>query len=393
MKDSVVIVDAVRTAIGTFGGSLSNTPAHMLGAQLIKALLKRNGLDNNAIDEVIISQVLTAGVGQNAARQAALFAGLEHTTTAVTINQVCGGGLRSVSMAMQTILCQDADIIIAGGQENMSMSAHVLPHSRTGKKMGDWQAKDTMIVDGLFDAFNEYHMGITAENIAEQYAISRKAQDDFALKSQQKALRAIKNNVFVNEIIPIELTNNKSTSTFATDEHPRKIDAEKLSTLRPAFKQDGTVTAGNSSGINDGAALVLLMRESVAKRLKITPMARIISYASTGVDPAYMGIAPISASKLCLKKANWSADELDLIEVNEAFSAQAICVNKQMQWNEDKVNVNGGAIALGHPIGASGCRVLVSLVHHMHQTNKQKGLATLCIGGGQGIAMAVEKYE
>lgn len=391
---NIVIVDATRSAIGNFGGKLASLPAHEIGSQVIQNLLKRSGLDKQQVDEVILGQVLTAGAGQNPARQTAIAAGLPEQTPALTINKVCGSGLKAVHLAMQAIMCGDADIIIAGGQENMSASPHVLPRSRDGQKMGDWTLKDTMISDGLWDAFNNIHMGITAENIADQWNISREQQDDFAVQSQHKTQKAVQTNRFETEITPIAIPQKRGEPLLVTeDEFPREDTSnDSLSKLRPAFAKGGSVTAGNASGINDGAAAVLVMSEAKAKELNLKPMAKIVAFASAGVDPKIMGTGPIPASKKCLKKAGWSVDDLDLIESNEAFAAQALCVNQEMQWDTNKVNVNGGAIALGHPIGASGCRILVSLVHEMQRQKAQKGLATLCIGGGQGVAMAVEGF-
>lgn len=393
MSRNVVIVDAARTAIGTFGGSLAGVPAHELGAKVIAGLLQRTGVKPEQIDEVILGQVLTAGVGQNPARQAGIAAGLPVETPAMTINKVCGSGLKAVHLAMQSVMCGDAEIIVAGGQENMSASAHVLPRSREGQKMGDWKLKDTMIVDGLWDAFNDYHMGTTAQNIADKWALSREAQDEFAAGSQQKAEAALNNNRFADEIVKVEIPQRKGDPiVFERDEFPRAgTTAEKLGKLRPAFSREGSVTAGNASGLNDGAAAVLVMSEEKAQELGLTPLARIVAFASAGVDPSIMGTGPIPASTKCLEKAGWDVNVLDRVEANEAFAAQAMCVNQEMGWDTDKVNVNGGAIALGHPIGASGCRVLVTLLHEMKNSGAQRGLATLCIGGGQGVAMAVEK--
>ncbi len=393
MQQNIVIVDAARTAIGSFGGTLSGIPAHQLGANVIQGLLERTGVAPDQIDEVILGQVLTAGVGQNPARQASLAAGLPVETPAMTINKVCGSGLKAVHLAMQSIACGDAEIIIAGGQENMSLSAHVLPRSRDGQKMGDWKMKDTMITDGLWDAFNDYHMGTTAQNIADQFNIDRDTQDQFAARSQQLAEAALNDNRFGDEIVSVEIPQRRGDPVvFDRDEYPRAgTTAEKLGGLRPAFSKDGSVTAGNASGINDGAAAVMVMTEEKAKELGLTPLARIAAFASAGVDPSIMGTGPIPASTKCLEKAGWSVDELNRVEANEAFAAQAICVNQEMGWDTDNVNVNGGAIALGHPIGASGCRVLVTLLHEMKRSDAQRGLATLCIGGGQGVAMAVEK--
>ena len=391
MQD-VVIVAAGRTAIGGFGGSLANVPAHQLGATVIKGLLEKSGLKADQIDEVILGQVLTAGCGQNPARQAVIAAGLPETTPAMTINKVCGSGLKALHLATQAIRCGDADIIIAGGQENMSSSPHILPNSRNGQRMGPWTAQDTMVVDGLWDAFNDYHMGITTENIVDQFKISREDQDEFAAASQAKASKAVADGRFKDEIFPVTIPQRKGDPVvFDTDEGPRSVTTEKLGTMRPAFKKDGTVTAGNASSINDGAAAVILCSAKKAEELGLTVLARIKAYSSAGVDPKIMGTGPIPATRLCLEKAGWDINELDLVEANEAFAAQALCVNRELGWDVSKVNVNGGAIALGHPIGASGCRVLVSLVHEMLKQDAKKGLATLCIGGGQGVALAIER--
>lgn len=389
----VVIVKALRTAIGTFGGSLAGVPAPQLGAVVIKALIEQTGIAPEAVDEVILGQVLTAGSGQNPARQASVLAGLPHSVPAMTINKVCGSGLKAVHLAAQAIRCGDADIIIAGGQENMSASPHVLMGSRSGQKMGDWKMVDSMIVDGLWDAFNDYHMGITTENIAEKYGITREEQDAFAAATQQKCEAAQNDNRFADEIVPVEIPQRKGDPVvFDRDEFPRAgVTAESLAKLRPAFKKDGTVTAGNASGINDGAAAVLVMSAAKAAELGLEPIAKVAAYANAGVDPAIMGTGPIPASQRCLARAGWSPSDLDLIEANEAFAAQAISVNREMGWDTSKVNVNGGAIAIGHPIGASGTRVLVTLLHEMGRRNAHKGLATLCIGGGQGVALAVER--
>ncbi|MEX1668280.1 acetyl-CoA C-acetyltransferase [Zhongshania guokunii] len=389
----VVIVEAARTAIGNFNGALSAVPAHILGATVIKALLSRSGISAEQIDEVILGQVLTAGAGQNPARQAVIAAGLPETCPAMTINKVCGSGLKAVHLAAQAILCGDADIIIAGGQENMSLSPHVLPKSRDGQKMGNWVLKDSMIEDGLWDAFNDYHMGVTAENVAKKYAISREQQDQFAAASQEKAQQAIAHNKFDDEIVAVEIPQRRGDPIrFAEDEFPRKgTTAESLSKLRPAFQKDGSVTAGNASGLNDGAAALLIMSEQKAKELGLTPLATIAGYASAGVDPAIMGTGPVPASKKCLAKAGWDISELDLVESNEAFSAQSLGVNCELGWDTSIINVNGGAIALGHPIGASGARVLVTLLHEMKRRGAKKGLATLCIGGGQGVAIAIAR--
>lgn len=393
MPNEIVVVSAARTAIGNFGGAFAGIPASSLGARVIQALLQRSGVKADQIDEVIMGQVLAAGVGQNPTRQAALEAGLPHTVPAMTINKVCGSGLKAVHLAAQAIQCGDAEIVLAGGQENMSLAPHVLPKSRVGTKMGDWPLKDSMITDGLWCAFNNYHMGNTAENIAAKYGISRAEQDAFAAASQQKAEAAQKNNHFKDEIVPIEIPQKKGAPlVIDKDEFPRAgTTAESLAALRPAFDKSGTVTAGNASGINDGAAAVMVMSAARAKVLGLKPMARIVAFASAGVDPSIMGTGPIPATQKCLQRAGWSAKDLDLIEANEAFAAQAISVNKELGWDLSKLNVSGGAIALGHPIGASGARVLVTLLHGMRRLNARRGLATLCIGGGQGVAMAVEQ--
>ncbi|HEY0489263.1 MAG TPA: acetyl-CoA C-acetyltransferase [Telluria sp.] len=390
--EDVVIVAAGRTAVGKFGGTLSKIPAAELGAQVIRALLARTGIDPAAISEVILGQVLTAGVGQNPARQAAIKGGLPTMVPAYTINKVCGSGLKATHLATQAIRCGDAGIIIAGGQENMSASPHVLNNSRDGFRMGDAKLIDTMIVDGLWDVYNQYHMGVTAENVAKKYEVSRAEQDEFAMQSQMKAEAAQKEGRFKDEIIPIEIPSKKGSTMFDTDEYPKHgVTLESLSGLRPAFDKAGTVTAGNASGINDGAAAVIMMSASKARELGLTPMARIKAYSSSGVDPEIMGIGPVSASQLCLKKAGWSHKDLDLMEINEAFAAQAIAVNRQMGWDTSKINVNGGAIAIGHPIGASGARILVTLLHEMARRDAKRGLASLCIGGGMGVALAIER--
>ncbi|MES9957364.1 MAG: acetyl-CoA C-acetyltransferase [Sedimenticola sp.] len=393
MSESVVIVAAGRTAIGNFSGTLSSLPATALGSKVIAGVLERAGLNPDQVDEVILGQVLTAGCGQNPARQATLGAGLPNTVPAMTINKVCGSGLKAVHLAMQSVICGDAEIVVAGGQESMSQSGHVVPGSRNGQKMGDWKMKDTMLVDGLLDAFQGYHMGITAENIAKQYQFDRDSQDQFAASSQQKAEAAQKAGAFNDEIIPVEIPQRKGDPiVFSEDEFPRHgTTAETLGKLRPAFDKEGSVTAGNASGINDGAAAVVVMSENKAAELGLSPLARIKAFAATGVDPSIMGTGPITASTKCLEKAGWSVGDLDLVEANEAFAAQAMSVNEDMGWDLDKVNVNGGAIALGHPIGASGARVLVSLLHEMQRRDAKKGLATLCIGGGMGVALAVER--
>ncbi len=391
--DDVVIVGAARTAIGKFGGSLATMPASQLGSRIIRALLERTGLEARQIDEVILGQVLAAGQGQNPARQAAIYAGLPVETAATTINKVCGSGLKSIQLATQVLKCGDAGIVIAGGQENMSIAPHVLPNSRNGARLGDWPLIDSMIVDGLWDIFNGYHMGVTAENIAGQYGISREDQDAFAAASQQKAEAAQTSGRFAAEIVPIEIPQPRGqTLVFAEDEFPRHgTTAESLAKLKPAFKADGSVTAGNASGINDGAAAVVVTTASMAARLGLKPLARIAAFGASGVDPAVMGTGPIHATRNCLQRAGWAIDDLELIEANEAFAAQAIAVNRDLGWDTARVNVNGGAIALGHPIGASGARILVTLLHEMQKRDVHKGLATLCIGGGQGIAVAIER--
>lgn len=393
MSNAVVIVDACRTAIGAFGGSLSSVPAPELGARVISGLLERTGLDGALVDEVIMGQVLTGGAGQNPARQAALKAGLPVTVSALTINKVCGSGLKAVQLARQAILAGDAGIVIAGGQENMSAAPHVLPNSRNGAKMGDWKLQDSMIVDGLTDAFNGYHMGITAENIAGDFDISRDDQDAFAAESQARAAKALENDVFADEIVSVVIPQRKKDPiVFSKDEFPRPgTTAETLGKLRPAFDKEGSVTAGNASGLNDGAAAVLVMSADKAAELGLTPLATIAACASAGVEPRIMGTGPIPASRRVLERAGWAVEDLDLVEANEAFAAQALSVNRSLGWSTDKVNVNGGAIALGHPIGASGARVLVSLLHEMQRRDAKKGLATLCIGGGLGVALAAER--
>ncbi len=391
MSDPVVIVAAKRTPIGNFGGGLANVPAFKLGATVLQNIFEVTKIKAEEIDDVILGQILTANQGQNPARQTLIEAGIPKEKTAITINQVCGSGLRAVAMGMQAILCGDSDIVVAGGQENMSMSPHAM-HMRDGIKFGDATMKDTMIVDGLWDSFNDIHMGITAENIAEKWGLSREDQDAFAASSQNKAEAAMKAGKFKDEIVPVIVPNRKGDITIDTDEFPRAgATAEGLGKLRPAFKKDGTVTAGNASGLNDGAAIVLLMKESEAQKRGLTPLAKITSWATAGVAPEIMGTGPIPASKKALEKAGWTKDDLDLIESNEAFAAQSLCVMKDLGLDASKVNVNGGAIALGHPIGASGCRVLVTLLHEMTRRDAHKGLATLCIGGGMGIALCVER--
>jgi acetyl-CoA C-acetyltransferase len=393
MFNDVVIVAAGRTAVGAFNGALAGIPASQLGARVIQALLTRANLQPGQIDEVILGQVLQAGVGQNPARQAALAGGLPDTVSALTINKVCGSGLKAVHLAAQAVQCGDAGIIIAGGQENMSLSPHVLPKSRDGKRMGNWELVDTMIQDGLWCAFNDCHMGITAENIASKYEFSRAEQDLFAATSQQRTEAAQSNGHFDSEIIPVEIPQRKGDPLiFAKDEFPRAgTTAESLAKLRPAFKKDGTVTAGNASGINDGAAGVVVMSGAMARQLGLQPLARVVSFGSAGVDPAIMGTGPIPAVRKCLDRAGWAAKDLDMIEANEAFAAQAMSVNKELGFDPVNVNVSGGAISIGHPIGASGARILVTLLYGMQRTGANKGLATLCIGGGQGVALAVER--
>ena len=395
MNHEIVIVAATRTALGSFGGSLSSIPAHKLGAEVIASLLKKTGVNKDQIDEVILGQVLTAGSGQNPARQAAIEAGLPYQTPSMTINKVCGSGLKAVQLAFQAIACGDAEIVIAGGQESMSLSSHVLPKSREGKKMGPWAMIDTMVVDGLWCAFNDCHMGVTAENIATKFDYSRQSQDEFALESQQKTEAAQKSDLFRDEITPISIPQRRGDDIiFDSDEFPRHTTSmDSLANLRPAFSKDGTVTAGNASGINDGAAAVMVMSASKAQELKLKPMARIVSYSSAGVDPSIMGTGPIPASTKCLEKAGWKASELDRIEANEAFAAQAMSVNDSLGWDKSKVNVTGGSISLGHPIGASGARILVTLLHGMERDKVNKGLATMCIGGGMGVAIAVERVH
>jgi acetyl-CoA C-acetyltransferase len=388
----VVIVAAGRTAVGKFGGSLAKVPAADLGAHVIKALLAKTGIQGELVNEVILGHVLTAGLGQNPARQAGIKSGLPHGVPAMTINKVCGSGLKATHLAAQAIMAGDADIVIAGGQENMSASPHVLNGSRDGFRMGDAKLVDTMIVDGLWDVYNQYHMGITAENVAKKHNISREEQDQFALASQNKAEAAQKAGKFADEIIPYEIVTKKGTTVFDTDEFIKHgATLESLSSLRPAFDKAGTVTAGNASGLNDGAAAVIMMSASKAAELGLPVLARIKAYSSAGIDPTIMGLGPVPAAQLCLKKAGWTHEEVDLMEINEAFAAQAIGVNKEMGWDTSKINVNGGAIAIGHPIGASGCRILVTLIHEMIRRDAKKGLASLCIGGGMGVALAIER--
>ncbi|HEX7955086.1 MAG TPA: acetyl-CoA C-acetyltransferase [Burkholderiales bacterium] len=390
--DDVVIVAALRTGVGKFGGTIGKIPATELGAKVIAALLARTGVKPDAVSEVLMGQVLTAAAGQNPARQASLRAGLPHMVPAMTINKVCGSGLKATHLAAQAIKAGDADIVIAGGQESMSLAPHALNGARDGLRMMDGKLIDTMIVDGLWDVYNQYHMGVTAENVAKKWNVSRQEQDEFAAASQQKAEAAQKAGRFKDEIVPVTVSTRKGDVIFDTDEFVRHgTTVEALASLKPAFDKSGTVTAGNASGINDGAAAVMMMSATRAKELGLKPLARIKAYSSAGVDPSIMGVGPIPASKLCLKKAGWSAKDLDLLEINEAFAAQAIAVNRDMGWDTSKVNVNGGAIAIGHPIGASGCRILVTLIHEMIKRDAKKGLASLCIGGGMGVALAIER--
>lgn len=391
--EEVVITAAGRSAVGNFGGTLASLSAAEIGAQVVRGVLERANVDPEVIDEVILGQVLTAACGMNPARQTALNAGLPVTTPAMTINKVCGSGLKATHMATQAIKLDDAQAIIAGGQESMSQAPHALPNSRNGQRMGPWKLEDTMLKDGLWDVFNDYHMGVTAENLAKEYGISREQQDAFAARSQQRAEAAQKAGRFTDEIIPVSVPQRKGDPlVFDTDEFPRAgVTAEGLAKMRPAFDKEGTVTAGNASGINDGAAVVLMMSASRAKALGLTPLARIKAYANAGVEPHIMGSGPIPATQRCLERAGWTIDDLDLVESNEAFAAQALAVNQALGWDDEKVNVNGGAIAIGHPIGGSGARILVSLLHEMQRRDVQRGLATLCIGGGQGVALAVER--
>ncbi|HJU50207.1 MAG TPA: acetyl-CoA C-acetyltransferase [Pseudogulbenkiania sp.] len=391
--EEIVIVAAGRTAVGNFGGSLAKIPATELGATVIKALLEKTGIAPEQVSEVIMGQVLTAGVGQNPARQALIKAGIPVHVPAMTINQVCGSGLKVTHLAAQAIACGDAEIVIAGGQESMSLSPHILPGSRDGFRMGPATLVDTMVYDGLTDVYNQYHMGVTAENIAAKYGISREEQDAFSAASQNKAEAAQAAGKFAEEIIPVMVPQRKGDPVaFATDEFIKAgATAEGLGKLRPAFKKDGTVTAGNASGVNDGAAAVIMMTAKKAAELGLKPLARIKAYASAGVEPSIMGMGPVPATQRVLERAGWTLGEVDLIEANEAFAAQALGVARELQWDTDKVNVNGGAIAIGHPIGASGCRILVSLLHEMQRRDAKKGLATLCIGGGMGVALAVER--
>ena len=390
--EEVVITAALRTAVGKFGGALAKVPATELGAQVLRALLSASGVKPEQISEVILGQVLTAGCGQNPARQALIRAGLPSAVPGMTVGKVCGSGLKATHLAAQAIRCGDAQIVIAGGQENMSAAPHVLNGSRDGIRMGDGKLTDSMLSDGLVDAYNHYHMGVTAENVARKFGISRREQDEFAAASQAKAAAAQKAGKFTAEITPIESVSGKVTARFDADEFIRHgVTADTLANLKPAFSPDGTVTAGNASGINDGAAAVIMMSAARADELGLKPLARVRAYASAGVDPSIMGMGPVPASQLCLRKAGWKAEDLDLMEINEAFAAQAIGVNREMGWDTSRINVNGGAIAIGHPIGASGCRILVTLLHEMVRRDARKGLASLCIGGGMGVALAVER--
>ncbi|MFL6625267.1 MAG: acetyl-CoA C-acetyltransferase [Burkholderiaceae bacterium] len=393
MTTDIVIVAAARTAVGKFGGSLAKVPASELGAIVLKALLERSRLTGEQISEVILGQVLQAGTGQNPARQAVIKGGLGHGVPAMTINKVCGSGLKAVMLAAQAIRDGDADIVLAGGQESMSLSPHVLPNSRDGQRMGDWKLVDTMITDGLWDVYNQYHMGITAENVAKKYGISREQQDALAFASQQKAAAAQDAGRFKDEIVPVAIPQKKGDPVlFDADEFiNRKSTAEALAGLRPAFDKAGSVTAGNASGLNDGAAGVVVMSAARADALGLKPLARIASYASAGLDPAYMGMGPVPAARKALERAGWKPADLDLLEINEAFAAQACAVHQEMGWDTSKVNVNGGAIAIGHPIGASGARILVTLLHEMQRREARKGIASLCIGGGMGVALTVER--
>ena len=391
--EDIVIVSAARTAIGKFGGSLAKIPATDLGALVIREVLARSGLSADQVGEVILGQVLAAGAGQNPARQAVIKAGFDKGTPGLTINAVCGSGLKSVMLAAQAVASGDSDIVIAGGQENMSLSPHVLPGSRDGQRMGDWKMVDTMIVDGLWDVYNQYHMGITAENVAKKYGVTREQQDALALASQQKAAAAQEAGRFKDEIVPVTIPQKKGDPlVFDADEFiNRKTNADALAGLRPAFDKAGSVTAGNASGLNDGAAAVMVMSAKRAASLGLKPLGRIASFATSGLDPAYMGMGPVPASTKALQRAGWAASELDLLEINEAFAAQACAVNQEMGWDTSKVNVNGGTIALGHPIGASGCRILVTLLHEMQRRDAKKGIASLCIGGGMGVALTIER--
>ena len=391
--EDIVIVSAARTAVGKFGGSLARIPATELGSIAIRAALERAGVTPGQVGEVIMGQVLAAGMGQNPARQALIKSGVARETPALTINAVCGSGLKAVMLAAQAVATGDSEIVVAGGQENMSMAPHVLLGSRDGQRMGDWKMTDTMIVDGLWDVYNQYHMGITAENVAKQYGITRDMQDALALASQQKATAAQDAGRFKDEVVPVHIPQKKGDPiVFNTDEFiNRKTNAEALAGLRPAFDKTGGVTAGNASGINDGAAAVVVMTAKKAAALGLKPLGRIASYATSGLDPAIMGMGPVPASQKALARAGWKPGDLDLLEINEAFAAQACAVNKDMGWDTSKINVNGGAIAIGHPIGASGCRILVTLLHEMQRRDAKKGIASLCIGGGMGVALTIER--
>ena len=390
-KDPVVIVSAARTPVGSFNGSLATVPAHELGAVALRAAMERAGVEPGEVEEVIMGQILSAGQGQNPARQAAMAAGIPHESPAWGMNQLCGSGLRAVALGMQQILSGDARVVAAGGMESMSLAPHA-QHLRSGTKMGELRLVDTMIHDALWDAFNDYHMGITAENVAERWRISREEQDAFAVRSQNRAEAARREGRFAEEIVPVTVRGRKGETVVEADEYIREgVTVEDLARLRPVFRKDGTVTAGNASGINDGAAAVLLMRASEAERRGMEPLARIVSWAHAGVDPAIMGTGPIPASRKALEKAGWAVEDLDLVEANEAFAAQAIAVNREMGWDTERVNVNGGAIAIGHPVGASGARILTTLLHEMRRRDAKRGLATLCIGGGMGVAMCVER--
>ncbi len=393
MSTDIVIVAAARTAVGKFGGALAKTAAPELGAIVIKALLERSGVSGGQIDDVILGQVLAAGSGQNPARQSVIKAGLPHSVPAMTINKVCGSGLKAVMLAAQAIRDGDSEIIIAGGQENMSLAPHVLMGSRDGQRMGDWKMIDSMITDGLWDVYNQYHMGTTAENVAKKYGVSREQQDALALASQMKAAAAQEGGRFKDEIVPVAIAQKKGDPIiFAADEFiNKKTSAEALAGLRPAFDKAGSVTAGNASGINDGAAAVMVMTAAKAAALGLKPLARIASYASAGIDPSMMGMGPVPAARKALQRAGWKPQDLDLLEINEAFAAQACAVHQEMGWDTSRVNVNGGAIAIGHPIGASGCRILVTLLHEMQKRDAKKGIASLCIGGGMGVALTVER--
>ncbi|NLP51191.1 acetyl-CoA C-acetyltransferase [Bacillus sp. RO1] len=387
----VVIVSAVRTAIGSFGGAFKDVSAPQLGSVVIKEALAKAGLAPDSVDEVIMGNVLQAGLGQNPARQAAMAAGLPQEVSSMTINKVCGSGLKAVHLATQAILAGDADIVVAGGMENMSQAPYLLKGARDGFRMGDQKVVDSMVADGLTCVFNDYHMGVTAENLCDKYELTREEQDEFAANSQQKAVQAIEDGKFKDEIVPVEVKKKKEILTIDTDEYPRKgTTAEKLGGLRPAFKKDGSVTAGNASGINDGAAAVVVMSKEKADELGIKPLVKIVANASSGVDPSIMGIGPVTAVKKAMEKGGQSMEDMDLVEANEAFAAQALAVGRELQFNPEKLNVNGGAIALGHPIGASGTRILVTLIHEMKRREAKKGLATLCIGGGQGVATIIE---